>query len=162
MQCDLRVFRLQFGDSLSPEFLRKVGVKACDFEVHVPDPPYDEVSRNSLCLQFGDPSMTECVHSSIWNLQTLANDPKDMDIDIPVHQGSVVPRGKNQTCLPIAKMFFQHSVRLGVYVHVPEPLLCSRHSPRQESASLRHELHVHSGQGSSDASIGLYKFHLVW
>ena len=52
MQGDLRVFRLQLGDSLSPEFLRKVGVKARDFEVHVPDPPYDEVSRDSLRLQF--------------------------------------------------------------------------------------------------------------
>ena len=62
--------------------------------------------------------MTECVHSSIWDSQTFADDPKDVNINIPVHQGSVVPRGKNQTCFPIVKMSFQHLGGLGVYVHV--------------------------------------------
>ena len=64
--------------------------------------------------------MTECVHSTIWDFQTLADDPKDIDINIPVHQWSVVPRRKNQTCFPIAKMLFQHLGGPGVYVHVSE------------------------------------------
>ncbi len=58
------------------------------------------------------------MHSTIWDFQTLADDPKDVDINIPIHQGSVVPRGKNKTCFPIAKMLLQHPDGLGVYVHV--------------------------------------------
>jgi hypothetical protein len=62
--------------------------------------------------------MTKCVHSATWDFQTLADDPKDVDINIPIHQGSAVPRGKNKTCFAIAKMLFQHLNGRSVYVHV--------------------------------------------
>jgi len=64
--------------------------------------------------------MTECMHSAIWNPEAFADDAKDVDVDIPVHQMSVVPGGENQTCFPIAKMVFQHLNGLGVYVHFSE------------------------------------------
>jgi hypothetical protein len=116
-RCNLGLW-VQPRDGFLPKFIRKVGVEARDFQIHVPDPPYDEVSRNSLRLQFRNPSVTECVHSTMGDPQTLANDPKDADINIPIHQGSVVPRAENQTCFSIAKMFFQHPDGLVVYIHV--------------------------------------------
>jgi len=43
---------VQPRDGFLPESLSKVGIEARDFQIHVSDPPYYKVSRNSLRLQF--------------------------------------------------------------------------------------------------------------
>lgn len=65
------------------------------------------------------------MHSAIWNPKAFADDAKDVDVYIPVHQRSVVPRGENQICFAIAKMFSQHLDGLGVYVHFSEASVIS-------------------------------------